>query len=467
MLFYYIRETANLNMAENFLFLDTNILLHCKPAKEIPWENYVKGTYTFVIAPIVIDEVDKHKRNLKKSVAKRAKSITKLFEDIMENDVQDWLLIDKRPSVEMFTANGLDREEQDDRLLASLMQFSLENPESQVILISNDFGPRLKAKNLGINAIKLSDKELLEEERDESEIKMQKLIRENNELRHRLPKVDLFFNGKTKFLTFKDFDCADTYEVFSTKEMQQLKKDYPYDNTPYRMPTKRELLYRDALDESSIHHYNSALDRFFESYQYEYLPELYNWKITQMLSIEFALEIYNEGNIPAEDIDLSLYFPKGIIVGDANTFNVLPNEPVPPSKPLSIYKLTEDPNELRKKIPVPSASAPSNTNHWISIRNNGNCQVDMKYNKLKHNQSFKFTRLAVSFETLDYMKGFQFKYKLMIANEPKLKTGKLQVNFVQPRDLHTAFIFEGKKFVLSLLPKKDQTKTIVPPLPSP
>ncbi|MCD0489948.1 PIN domain-containing protein [Pedobacter sp. MC2016-14] len=441
-------------MAENFIFLDTNILLHCKPAKDIPWENYVKGTYTFVIAPIVIDEIDKHKRNIKKSLAKRAKSITKLFEEIMENEVQGWLLIDKRPSVDIFTANGLDREEQDDRLLASLMQFSLENPESQIILISNDVGPRLKAKNLGIKVIKLSDKELLEEERDESEIKMQKLIRENNELRHRLPKVDLFFNGKTKFLTFKDFDCADTYEVFSAKQMQQLKKDYPYDNTPYRMPTKKELPYRNALDESSIHHYNTALDLFFQSYEYEYLPEVYNWKITRMLSIEFELEIYNEGNIPAEDIDLSLYFPQGIIVSDANTFNVFPNEPIPPSKPLSRYKLTEEMNELCKKNPVASTPATLNTNHWISIRNNGNCQVDMKHNNLKHNQSFKFMRLAVSFETLDYMKGFEFEYKLMIANEPNLKTGKLQVNFVKSRNLNAAFNLEGKKFVLSLLPKE-------------
>lgn len=177
-----------------------------------------------VIAPIVIDEIDKHKRNSKKKIAIRARSITKLFEQIMDKGDPDWILIDKRPTSATFSENSLEKSEQDDCLLAAILEFSPENPSDQKILVSEDFGPRLKAKNLGIKTIKLSDSELLAEEPDENEIRLQKLIRENNELKNRAPKVDLFLAGKSKHMNFPEFQGTMTFDQYCTQKMDELKK---------------------------------------------------------------------------------------------------------------------------------------------------------------------------------------------------------------------------------------------------
>lgn len=421
-------------MAKNYLFLDTNILIHFKTPKEIDWKKYVQGSYILVIAPIIIDEIDKLRRSQQKKIATRAKSITKLFEHIMDTGDPDWILIDKRPTSETFLGNSLDKTEQDDYLLAAVLEFCPEDPHCQKILVSEDIGPRLKGKNLGIKTIRLEHTELLAEEPDENEAKLQKLIRENNELKNRLPKVDLFFVGKRRNINFLEFQGTMTFDQYRAQKMAEVRKKYTYHKTPFQMPTQRDLIFRSALAESMMYtearRYDQELDWFFETYEHEFLPALYNWHITKLLSIEIELEIYNEGNVPAENIDLYLRFPNGTNIELADTFNPFPQPPVSPEKPLPLDQLLSKANEIRKSIPPPQMPSFHIPKPWISIKQDNGLQVDMKCSYLKHHQSFKFSKLAVSFETLDYMKGFEFQYQLTIANHPNLKTGKLQVNFV-------------------------------------
>jgi len=55
----------------NYLFLDTNILLHFKTFDEIKWTDYVIGEYHLSIAPVVLDELDKHKYHVNAKTARR------------------------------------------------------------------------------------------------------------------------------------------------------------------------------------------------------------------------------------------------------------------------------------------------------------------------------------------------------------------------------------------------------------
>ncbi len=404
-----------------------------------------------VIAPVIIDEIDKHKRNAKKKIAARAKSVTKLFEQIIDHGDKDWILIDKRPTSTIFLENSLDKSEQDDCLLATILEFSSENPEDQKILVSEDFGPRLKAKNLGIKTIKLSDSELLTEEPDENEIRLKNLMRENNELKNLVPKVDLFLRGKSKHINFQKFQGTMTFDQYCAQKMEELKKKYPYHKIPFKMPTQRDLIFRSAIEESMMHNesrrYNQNLDQFFEDYEYEYLPQLYNWHISRLLSIEIELEIYNEGNVPAENIDLLLRFPKGFSIELADTFNPFPHSPVPPEKPLPTNELLMRLNELRKKMPPHIPSPTTLSKPFISIQKTDGLQVEMKCSYLKHHQSFKFSKLAIYFQTMDNMKGFEFEYKLMIANDPKLPNGKLQVSFEPTPAMAPSFSKSLDKFL--------------------
>lgn len=425
-------------MAKNYLFLDTNIFLHCKPAKEIDWKKYVKGKSILVIAPVVIAEIDKHRRNTYKKIATRAKSITKLFEQIMDHGDQDWILMDKRPSATTYLEYSLDRTEQDDCLLAAILEFMPEHPDDEKILVSMDVGPRLKAKNLEINTIKLDDNELLADEPDETEVQLKKLIRENNELKNRVPKVDLFLAGKTKHLNFPELQGTITFDQYCAKKMDEVRKKHLYHKIPFKMPTPRDVIFRSAIAESMMYtegrRYDEELDWYFETYEHNFLPALYNWHIQRMLSIEIELEIYNEGSVPAEHIDLRLKFPDGINIQLAQTFNPFPDPPVPPDKPLPLDELLMKANELRKNPPAQPILSPAVPKPRILIQrdNNNGVTVEMRCDYLKHHQSYGFSRLAVSFQTLDDMKGFEFEYELMIANDPKCPKGRLQVNFIPP-----------------------------------
>lgn len=150
----------------------------------------------------------------------------------------------------------------------------------------------------------------------------------------------------------------------------------------------------------------------------------------KVFSIEIELEIYNEGNVPAENIDLRLRFSKEINIELADTFNPFPLSPIPPEEPRPLNELLMKVKELRDKVSSHTPSSPSLSKPLISIQKENELLVDMKCSYLKHHQSFKFSKLAICFQTLDNMKGFDFEYELTIANDPKLRNGKLHINLV-------------------------------------
>ena len=58
-----------------YIFLDTNIFIHFQFYEQISWQEIVGDEYKLIIAPIVLDELDKHKTNPNKKIAGRVKSI--------------------------------------------------------------------------------------------------------------------------------------------------------------------------------------------------------------------------------------------------------------------------------------------------------------------------------------------------------------------------------------------------------
>jgi predicted ribonuclease YlaK len=116
-----------------------------------------------VIAPIVFDELDKHKYSSNKKIANRIKKLLPRIETILENKSScRYLLyyIPPRPLDETFSTNKLDHKEQDDSLLATTIEFRDSitiNDNDEIFYVTNDVGPRLKARALAIKTIKLSD----------------------------------------------------------------------------------------------------------------------------------------------------------------------------------------------------------------------------------------------------------------------------------------------------------------------
>jgi predicted ribonuclease YlaK len=186
-----------------YLFLDTNIFLHFRYYTEINWNQIIgDGEYTIVVTSMVIDELDNKKYDVNRKISKRAKQMLIRFLEISNESQRENfpVVIDStRPKEITFIENNLKNSTQDDNILASIIEFDIGEMDEKY-LISNDTGPKLKAKSLNIKAPNISEIFLLEVEIDETEKELKNLKREFTEFKNTIPKVTLTFDNSEEFL---------------------------------------------------------------------------------------------------------------------------------------------------------------------------------------------------------------------------------------------------------------------------
>ena len=216
-----------------YIFLDTNILLHFMPFDQIKWEAITGCVeYKICFAPIVLNELDGHKYSSNKKLSRRAKSIASKIDSLIEVEQNKVLFITNRPNKNTFKNNQLSRKDQDDNLIASIIEFSEANHNQTVLLVTHDTGPRLKAKSLNINCFKLSEYYLLSEEMDESERQLKVLQKENLELKNRLPKLQLLFKDLAKNVEISLKPLSLSRGSFISSKIEKIDKSSLYAKTP-------------------------------------------------------------------------------------------------------------------------------------------------------------------------------------------------------------------------------------------
>ena len=217
-----------------YIFLDTNIFIHFIDFEQIDWKSITNSPDVIVItlAPIVIDELDKHKYNKNQRISRRVKKLLPKIESSFDNPEKlryQIKLLETRPSEITFIENNLDKAEQDDSLLAAILEFKKKITNlDKIIYITNDVGPRLKAKSLNINVQKLNEEFLLPIEPDELEIKNLTLQKELHELKNKTPDVKLCFLDKSNLKIFKRENLEYSKEEFIKKEIELVKKETPF-----------------------------------------------------------------------------------------------------------------------------------------------------------------------------------------------------------------------------------------------
>jgi predicted ribonuclease YlaK len=178
-----------------YIFVDTNIFLHFKFFDQIKWSEIVKDEFKIMLAPTVIDELDKHKRNTNSKIANRAKKVLNRIDQILEEVVPSYPIeyLSQKPDNSILSKFNLQREEQDDCIIATILEFKERDNCKEIIFVTNDTGPKLKSKSYGIQTIKLTDEYLMPNEKTEVEKQLASLIAENNNLKNKIPKISLTF----------------------------------------------------------------------------------------------------------------------------------------------------------------------------------------------------------------------------------------------------------------------------------
>ena len=422
-----------------YIFIDTNIFLHFQFFDNIDWGELLSTKdFKLILAPIVIDELDRHKVDNSKKGKKARKVLQRLEEMFESNDPNksdntiDILL--KKPPKDIFRKYDLVLDEPDQKLLASILDFIESNKTQKVILCTDDVGARLRAKNKGIDVMTLPSNLRLKPENSIKDKAIQELKKELVTLKSKAPKLSLLFdNGKT----FKKFskNSSETLNLeIIEAEVESLKEKYPYmDYTEIDNGPKDNFNIIAALNpmirvtREQVDDYNKRLDLFFEKYK-GYLTSKYRYENEKKLTELIDLLLVNNGNIPAEDIDIHLHFPDGFKLMEYEDFKKPPKEPNPPSKPKSKFESIQSISHFPTGLYSSSNFTPEKLNK-PSIKKTNSYDVDYSRKYLKHNYTSSLEKLIVLYDSFEDMKNFEIDFIITSANMTSPRTGSLKVIF--------------------------------------
>ncbi|HEU5167164.1 MAG TPA: PIN domain-containing protein [Chitinophagaceae bacterium] len=427
-----------------YVFPDTNVFLHGKYFEDIDWCGWLDHSeVTLLIAPVVIAELDKHKYNAVSKISRRARKLLPRFETILEEPQLSnyrFSVLLKRPTDSTFDKNQLDKKEQDDELLATILEFSSTiDKENTVILITNDTGLRLKARAFGINSIKLPEEYMQAPELDESEKKVLALQQELQQFKNKVPIIELRFNDGQPYLTVKKTPEIKSEVEYVEQELTKIKKEYPVlafkENDAIQLGDQKIRLPLFNLSQSQVDNYNHDLSNFFKAYaayfksQYEHLAFRYN-------SAELSIIVKNVGSVPAIDLDVQFHYPDGFDIIDVDKFPEIKEKPTAPYKPK--HSMDFKPFDLGVGLVAPLYGMRdfrpdlSKINSNVSspdIKKTNSYDVNFHIKSVKHNQFIELDTLYLKFPDIKKAMSFTIDYKVMASNIPKLITGQLHVKF--------------------------------------
>ncbi|HQR35681.1 MAG TPA: PIN domain-containing protein [Blastocatellia bacterium] len=450
------KKKLSIKSVMKFAFLDTQIFLHYRFFDEIDWAKIVgSASVRLVVAPIVIRELDKHKNtNPRQKIRERSAKVIRKFHEICDKET----IPQVRPSVEMevilrepprdiFTTHNLDVQWQDDWLLASILYFQQENLDASVTLITQESLLPMKAKSLGLAVISLPDDFKIVDGEDANEKRIKQLEQENRELKFRSPEIKISFDGDVEYLTVSKSWPIDSFEKWKEEELLKLKNKYQkYEIKAPPLPSAKsdkkrlnigdlrkitiDLESAESSNEPSLYYkreYNRKLDEFWAKYE-EYLERLRKVKEAYARMVPIDLVLRNTGTLPAEDIDIYIYFPDYLANALALRMPEYPKALEPPDgsgnqdgwrdiyRSQAIY-----PVSFGASLPVtPNVRGPF-------INSNDSSLVTFSVGKLKHNHLISLDTVYVVFNSIELAKSFTIQYRLTASNVLSIVSRELHV----------------------------------------
>lgn len=435
-----------------YVFVDTNIFLHFKFFNDIPWGKLFGDPFKIVLAPIVVDELDKHKRHPNPKTSSRAKKVLSLFEQIVQSPhIFPLQYLKKRPDLETFQKFQLDRQEQDDSILATIIEFKEQHPKDDIVFISHDTGPRFRASSLDIRAAQLPDDLQNPNEISEEQKQIVKLTQENNRLKNAIPKLALRFKDGSTIFNHKFDSFDDRNKAIIEAEFETVNAKYPaltYDDPIKKKKTIEEKLEATTnivekfqlislqntfgindLSEDQVKDYNKLLEDFLKKYK-TYIEQKYKFQKIVALTLPIDIEMHNEGNAPATDIDIWLHFPDGFYLTDKDSYPTKPKKPDPPYKPKHKFDFG---NIAFPSFPSAGASedyrslsTPINFSK-PEIKQTNSYEVNVHFKSLKHFHSISIDPLFVIFTSSSKIINFTIDYRITTNNIPNQIQGTLSI----------------------------------------
>jgi PIN domain-containing protein len=434
------------------IFLDANIWLHFLPVEDIDWCTVASAAAVeIIVLPVLVDELDKLKDSGSTTrTRERARRALRMIENWNETaDTRVRSNVTGRlwfPRVALDVAEfGLDASRGDDRLLAQICTFVRERQPSAAILITNDTGPRLKARRLGIIALEPAEELQLPAELDGVERENRELKRQLERARAMLPKLALRIvggadsgkridvSGLRRPACGRDESIASALayaEALAPTNTQPSVDDPPCDS-PNQAGVKlsdleRMLAQLHPVPASEYERYARERESYFLEVS-RVAGEKWDMLHRKGRTFTLVLELENSGSGPADDIGIFVHIPDGPDVREHKAVEEAP-DPKPPVRP-------KTQNELmlsslmsfgHAKLTIPDYSfsdlrrltkPPANVS-GLTIKRSNSFDVELHARRLKQHERVRIVSLDLEFSAVETAESITVSYRLNCATLP-------------------------------------------------
>lgn len=261
-----------------FAFVDTNVILHYRPVAEIDWRKVCgEKAVTIMLCMPVIDELDRKKSDPR--LGQRAKDRIR--------DLQQRSGKTIRPNVTLqIYHDPEDDSGVGDRGIAKIVAAYRDREGAKVAVITEDWGMMQRCEGLAVPWVTPPEQQRLPDDEGEDKKEIRKLRRQVLEFQNKQPKLDL------------------TYSPSQTQEL-----------TRPHLPTVAEQMqaYVNSIKRGHRFDAHSTQNQVYLRSIQEWLENDHRIADESARTVMLKVAIKNNGNAPAEGVDLTITFPDSII----------------------------------------------------------------------------------------------------------------------------------------------------------
>ncbi|MEN6521056.1 MAG: PIN domain-containing protein [Armatimonadota bacterium] len=397
------------------ILIDTNILLHYRQLDQIDWlKEFDVERIVILIPPVVIGELEDHKvRNQSKLLRHRAADCVKWLNSVinskgLEAEIRNGVVLrflDYEPHID-FSLHRLRHRIEDDRLLAHAIEWNNDHPDSPVTILTSDTGVNVKARGRKLQAVFWAgNKYLLPEEEDSDQKRIRNLERENAKLKSRMPVLDIMFADMKK------------HQEFCLEEIPKQKIEMCCKEIWERNQSGRRYIFDDNF---SQYEHDERVRGYLKNYE-SWLKQVSYYQ-GHIVAMRFL--VANGGNVPAEDVDIKISFPTGIVLSGNNNVGL---EPEKPKVSLAWQSSPVPPfvkSETMMQTPKPMAGIEING----PVISEEDASVSYHLNRVKHKQPIYLPPAYIVYDDPADAKDQSVQYHIFADNQPEVVKGTLHLH---------------------------------------
>lgn len=468
------------------LFVDTNVLLHFKPLREIDWgalltvEGITVAHVEIVVARAVVAEIDKQKwANPNRKIRDRAGRISRELEQAWEEHYRGQpqllrgaygLVVQLRDSDAAFETHDLRREVADDALIAAMLGHQADG--TTLVLVSGDTGPRMTARSHGLRVIAPPSVDRLPGEEDVIAKELKKLRQENAVLRSKEPVLSLEFattpgdsSATLLVARLKPVTSAptDAWEAAMRKAEALVPVRSPAEpggpSEPVAAPRSADMRRRSlvgrTIDLSQLvvqpaqipteefERYARERAAFLDAYAETLRAAYQHWALLRR-SFPVRLALHNRGTAPASNVTVHFRIPDGPEAEVDGFFAehtdgvpeepFVPDPPSPPSRPQSSLELMMKETSVflpPLENPLLRFQPPATPPRGLDLRRTNSFEGVQEFERLRHHDVAALEGLRLWFPLTTTPRGFEIGYRIAADNVAAPVEGTLRVKVVR------------------------------------